>query len=256
MNLVVNARDAMAGQGEIRIETEAREMIEPMLRDRVMVPAGDYVSVRVTDAGCGIPPDKLQKIFEPFYTTKRTGEGTGLGLSTVYGIVKQSGGYIFVDSVPGHGSSFTLLFPAYEPGPPSATVQAAEPAPIPVSHRAEGTILLVEDEAPVRAFASRALRLSGYTVIEAETAETALALLEDAGMAVDLFVTDVVMPGKDGPTWVTEALLKRPGVGVVFVSGYAEDGFSRARALIPNSVFLAKPFSLTQLTDTVQRQLH
>lgn len=256
MNLVVNARDAMAGQGEIRIETEAREMIEPMLRDRVMVPAGDYVSVRVTDAGCGIPPDKLQKIFEPFYTTKRTGEGTGLGLSTVYGIVKQSGGYIFVDSVPGHGSSFALLFPAYEPGPPSATVQAAEPVPAPVSHRAEGTILLVEDEAPVRAFASRALRLSGYTVIEAETAETALALLEDAGMAVDLFVTDVVMPGKDGPTWVTEALLKRPGVGVVFVSGYAEDGFSRARALIPNSVFLAKPFSLTQLTDTVQRQLH
>lgn len=131
--------------------------------------------------------------------------------------------------VPGHGSSFTLLFPAYEPGPPSATVQAAEPAPIPVSHRAEGTILLVEDEAPVRAFASRALRLSGYTVIEAETAETALALLEDAAMAVDLFVTDVVMPGKDGPTWVTEALLKRPGVGVVFVSGYADDGFSRAR---------------------------
>lgn len=256
MNLVVNARDAMAGQGEIRIETEALGLSEPMLRDRVTVPAGPYVAVRVTDAGCGIAPDKLQKIFEPFYTTKRTGEGTGLGLSTVYGIVKQSGGYVFVDSVQGQGTCFTLMFPAHEAGPPDAMGTGAAAPPPPATLRAEGTILLVEDEAPVRAFASRALRLSGYTVIEAETAETALALLEDPGMEIDLFVTDVVMPGKDGPTWVTEALVQRPGVGVVFVSGYAEDGFSRVRARIPNSVFLAKPFSLTELTDTVQRQLH
>ncbi len=256
MNLVVNARDAMAGQGDIRIETEAQVLHDAMRRDRVVVPVGRYVVVRVTDAGCGIPADKLQKIFEPFYTTKRVGEGTGLGLSTVYGIVKQSGGYIFVDSLPAQGSTFTLMFPEHLPDPGDLPARDAAPVAAPMIGRAEGTILLVEDEAPVRAFASRALRLSGYTVIEAETAETALALLADPAMSVDLFVTDVVMPGKDGPTWVTEALEQRPGVRVVFVSGYAEDGFSRVRARIPNSVFLAKPFSLTQLTDTVQRQLH
>lgn len=119
----------------------------------------------------------------------------------------------------------------------------------------EGVILLVEDEAPVRAFASRALRLGGYTVLEAESAEAALTMLEDDSLAVDLFVTDVVMPGKDGPSWVKEALVMRPDVGVVFVSGYAEDKFSDAKNIIPNSVFLPKPFSLNDLTETVHRQL-
>ena len=255
MNLVVNARDAMPSGGEIRIETEGVHLNTPMERDRALVPAGAYVSVKVSDEGTGIPADKLQKVFEPFFTTKRTGEGTGLGLSTAYGIVKQTGGYIFVDSVLGSGTSFTLYFPVHEKeAAASAPVQSAPPAPH--AKHGEGVILLVEDEAPVRAFASRALRLRGYTVLEAESAEGALKTLEDPEIVVDVFVTDVVMPGMDGPTWVREALKDRPDVRVVFVSGYAEDSFGENQTRIPNSVFLPKPFSLSDLTDTVHRQLH
>lgn len=256
MNLVVNARDAMPAGGEIRIVTEVCELDKPLERDRVSVPAGQYVTVQVSDDGSGIAPDKLQKVFEPFFTTKRTGEGTGLGLSTAYGIVKQTGGFIFVDSVPGQGTSFTLYFPVLEAQPaptPRAAVSQPEKGP---AERADGVILLVEDEAPVRAFASRALRLRGYTVLEAESAEAALKTLEDESLDIDVFVTDVVMPGMDGPSWVRQALKDRPGVRVVFVSGYAEDNFGEAQARIPNSVFLPKPFSLTDLTDTVHNQLH
>ncbi len=255
MNLVVNARDAMPDGGEIRIETECTTLSEPMERDRVTVPEGQYVSVRVVDEGVGIAPDKLQKVFEPFFTTKRTGEGTGLGLSTAYGIVKQTGGFIFVDSTPGKGTCFSLLFPVLDVQPVQTKVVAkAEPAAAP--KHGDGVILLVEDEAPVRAFASRALRLRGYTVLEADSAEAALKTLEDDSLNVDLFVTDVVMPGKDGPSWVREALKTRPEVRVVFVSGYAEDKLSNDQASIPNSVFLPKPFSLNDLTETVHRQLH
>jgi two-component system cell cycle sensor histidine kinase/response regulator CckA len=254
MNLVVNARDAMPEGGEIVVETERRVLREPLRRDRAVVAPGTYVAVQVTDQGVGIPPDKLQKVFEPFFTTKRTGEGTGLGLSTVYGIVKQTGGFIFVDSVVGQGTCFTLMLPAHEARPEA---EAPKPAPprAPLPQKASGVVLLVEDEAPVRAFAARALRLRGYTVIEAETAEDALATLEDEGLAVDIFVTDVVMPGMDGPTWVRKARKQRPDTRVVFVSGYAEDAFGEGSEAIPNSVFLPKPFSLSELTETVQRQL-
>ncbi len=255
MNLVVNARDAMPGGGEIRIETEVVTLSSPMERDRATLAAGDWVTVKVIDEGTGIPADLRRKIFEPFYTTKRTGEGTGLGLSTAYGIVKQTGGFIFVDSVDGAGSEFTLYFPA-------VSAETALPKPPEVASRRvpaetrDGVVLLVEDEAPVRAFASRALRLRGYTVLEAESAEQALQLLEDENLSVDVFVTDVVMPGLDGPSWVRQALERRPETRVVFVSGYAEGAFGDTEAEIPNSVFLAKPFSLTQLTETVQQQLH
>jgi two-component system cell cycle sensor histidine kinase/response regulator CckA len=255
MNLVVNARDAMTDGGEIRIETESRLLAAPMKRERVTVPAGEYVTVRVVDQGTGISADKLEKVFEPFFTTKRTGEGTGLGLSTAYGIVKQSGGYIFIDSELGKGTCFTLLFPVHnmnysQPEAPKPIAKDVTP-----SH-GDGVILLVEDEAPVRAFASRALRLRGYTVLEADSAEAALKTLEDESLAIDLFVTDVVMPGKDGPSWVKEAMRVRPDVRVVFVSGYAEDKFNDTQEKIPNSVFLPKPFSLSDLTETVHRQLH
>ena len=255
MNLVVNARDAMADGGTIRIDTEALTLQEELRRDRAVVPAGEYAVIRVSDTGTGIPPERLSKIFEPFFTTKGVGEGTGLGLSTAYGIVKQSGGFIFVDSTPGEGSVFQLYFPIHD------TAVEAEAAPLPpprkmVMKQGEGVVLLVEDEAPVRAFASRALRLRGYTVLEAENAEEALKTLEDPTLQVDVFVTDVVMPGLDGPSWVKQALQTRPNVRVIFVSGYAEDCLSENQARIPNSVFLPKPFSLTDLTATVQGQLH
>ena len=255
MNLVVNARDAMPMGGEIRIVTELQALETPLTRDRVTVPVGNYVTIRVVDTGSGIAKDKLQKVFEPFFTTKRTGEGTGLGLSTAYGIVKQTGGFIFVDSEIASGTTFILYFPVFERGAQDEA-QASIPLKTAPTRAEDGVILLVEDEAPVRAFASRALRLSGYTVLEADSAEAALLTLEDETLEIDVFVTDVVMPGMDGPCWVREALKTRPDVRVVFVSGYAEDSFGEEQTKIPNSVFLPKPFSLTDLTETVQRQLH
>ncbi len=254
MNLVVNARDALQGAGEIKVVTENRTLTTPMIRDRAIVPVGDYVLVRVIDAGQGIPPEKLPKIFEPFYTTKRTGEGTGLGLSTAYGIVKQTGGFIFAESVLGQGTTFSLLFPRHD-SDAQTPLKVANAGPQMMAGKADGVVLLVEDEAPVRAFASRALRLRGYTVLEADCAESALEMLGDDELSVDVFVTDVIMPGLDGPTWVRQALKQRPNTKVVFVSGYPEDAFDDGEANIPHAVFLPKPFSLTALTQTVQAQL-
>ena len=255
MNLVVNARDAMPEGGTIRIETEAVTLTEELRRDRAVVPVGHYAVIRVVDGGCGIPPDRLQKVFEPFVTTKRVGEGTGLGLSTAYGIVKQSGGFIFIDSEVGIGTVFHLYFPINESLDgiePAAPAESRRPPP----RKPEGgVVLLVEDEAPVRAFASRALRLRGYTVLEADCAEAALEALEDPDLDIDLFVTDVVMPGMDGPSWVRKALEVRPNVRTIFVSGYAEECLAENQARVPNSVFLPKPFSLTALTEAVQDQL-
>lgn len=255
MNLVVNARDAMPNGGKIRVETESVTLNAPLERDKVTVPEGRYVVLRVSDQGVGISRDKVQKIFEPFFSTKRTGEGTGLGLSMVYGIVKQSGGFVFVDSKEGVGTCFSLMFPVTEVTLP-VPAPVREQVSLQTTLRSDAVILLVEDEAPVRAFASRALRMRGFTVLEAESGEDALKALEDGDLTVDLFVTDVVMPGRDGPSWVREARKERPDVAVVFVSGYAEDKLNAEKDdAIRNSVFLQKPFSLTELTETVQKQL-
>lgn len=253
VNLVVNARDAMPRGGTIRIETEAVTLAEPLQRDRANVPAGDWSVIRVCDTGTGMTQEVMARIFEPFFTTKRPGEGTGLGLANVYGIVKQSGGFIFVDSAPGEGTRFTLYFPIHRGEEPRRHDPQAEYAP---PRNGQGVVLLVEDEAPVRTFASRALRMRGFTVIEAESAEDALKRLDDPALEVDVFVTDVVMPGMDGPSWVRKALEDRPNVRVIFVSGYAEDSLAEDQLRIPNSVFLPKPFSLNDLTATVHRQMH
>ena len=253
MNLVVNARDAMPEGGDITVSTDNVRLDSPSGVGRATLPAGDYVRVQVRDQGCGIAPDDLAKIFEPFFTTKRLGEGTGLGLSTAYGIVKQTGGYIFCDSTPGEGSCFSLFFPAHDRG--AVDEPAPEPAaPIRTRREVEATVLLVEDEAPVRAFASRALKLQGFNVLEAACAEDALSLLSDQRLLVDVFVTDVVMPGMDGPSWVRTALRDRPDTRVIFMSGYAEDIFSEGSP-VPDAAFLAKPFSLSDLTALVTRQL-
>ena len=253
VNLVVNARDAMPEGGTVRIRAATVVLQEPLLRDRASVPPGDWSVIRVSDTGSGMSPEVVARIFEPFFTTKRPGEGTGLGLATVYGIVKQSGGFIFVDSTPGQGTEFSLYFPVRDI--PEERIEAT-PASRPALRPGHGVVLLVEDEAPVRTFASRALRMRGYTVIEAASAEDALKRLEDPALEVDVFVTDVVMPGMDGPSWVRKALENRPNVRVIFVSGYAEDALSEDQARIPNSVFLPKPFSLNDLASTVQGQIH
>ena len=290
MNLVVNARDAMPMGGEIRIETRGAKLGAEAELGRVRLPAGDYAVIRVIDEGVGIPPDLIEKVFEPFFTTKRTGEGTGLGLSTAYGIVKQMGGYIFADSVEGAGTTFSLYFameaggarPEADPGlsatilaqhartgrnarkTPEDAVDAAAPSParggvedtrvLPAGGGA--IVLLVEDEAPVRAFAARALRMQGYQVIEAESGEQALEFLADTELRVDIFVTDVVMPGLDGPGWVAEAIRARPGTPVVYISGYTEDTVSAGLARTPRSTFLGKPFSLEQLSTSIMTLLN
>lgn len=255
MNLVVNARDAMPDGGEIRVTTEGVELAEPLERDRVVVPVGNYVSVTVADQGIGIAQDKLQKVFEPFFTTKKTGEGTGLGLSTAYGIVKQTGGYIFVDSTPGVGTTFTLMFPAHGTGAEQVVAPEAGARPDLPQVEHSGVVLLVEDEAPVRSFATRALKMRGFTVLEAASGEEALEVLDADHPKIDVFVSDVIMPGMDGPSWVRQAREEYPNVPVIFVSGYAEDSFSDDQARIENSSFLPKPFSLSDLTEAVQARI-
>ncbi|WP_245912894.1 hybrid sensor histidine kinase/response regulator [Litoreibacter ponti] len=254
MNLVVNARDALGGSGEIAIETRNLKLTSELKRDRAAVPAGDYVVVKVTDDGCGISSEKLPKIFEPFYTTKKTGDGTGLGLSTAYGIIKQSGGFIFADSELGKGTVFTIYFPTFDK-PVEPPKEAKAPVTQLDTRPAAGMVLLVEDEAPVRAFASRALKYRGFQVMEADCAEAALALLEDKDLDFDIVLTDVIMPGMDGPTWVKQAREDRPDMRVVFMSGYADGSTLEEQISVPNSVFLAKPFSLDELTSTVRRHL-
>ncbi|MEP3346210.1 MAG: ATP-binding protein [Litoreibacter sp.] len=253
MNLVVNARDALGGQGKIGIETRNVKLSSDLRRDRAVVPAGDYVIVKVSDDGCGIPSEKLPKIFEPFFTTKKTGEGTGLGLSTAYGIVKQSGGYIFADSEVDMGTSFTIYFPTYDK--PVVTVEAAQPPAALSSTREDGVVLLVEDEAPVRAFASRALQYKGFQVVEADCGQTALDLLKDDAFNIDIVLTDVIMPGLDGPAWVKEARKMRPTLRVVFMSGYADGSAVEEQLTSSDSTFLPKPFSLDELTSTVRKHL-
>ncbi|MGF1659418.1 MAG: ATP-binding protein [Rubrimonas sp.] len=250
MNLVVNARDAMREGGEVLIRTANARIAAERRIGRAVMPRGDYVLIEVVDRGCGIAPDKLDQIFEPFYTTKRAGEGTGLGLSTVYGIVKQTGGFIFADSRLGEGTTFAIYLPRHLGPEPEAVRAPAPPAQQDLTGR--GVVLLIEDEAPVRAFAARALKLRGYEVLEAASAEEALDLLEDPTLQVDVLVSDVVMPGMDGPTCVREARKMRPDVKVVFVSGYAEDALKRSMEGIDKCVFLPKPFSLNELTAKVK----
>jgi two-component system cell cycle sensor histidine kinase/response regulator CckA len=255
MNLVVNARDAMPRGGEVRITTRNIHLGEDLHRDRAVVFKGDYVIIEVADSGTGIPRDKLNKIFEPFFTTKQVGEGTGLGLSTAYGIIKQTGGFIFADSPPGQGATFTIYLPAYETKPDSVSAPIVVEARPPRDLTGRGLVLLVEDEDPVRSFAARALQLRGYTVVEATSGEEALEILSDDGLHVDILLSDVIMPGLDGPAWVREARKSRPDAKVIFMSGYTEDVFSGGDCGIPGAAFLPKPFTLPELTQRVKDTL-
>ncbi|MEM6488588.1 MAG: ATP-binding protein [Pseudomonadota bacterium] len=253
MNLVVNARDAMPKGGEVTISTRRRLFRVDEIREAGVVPAGDYVEIAVADEGTGIPEDTINRVFDPFFTTKAQGEGTGLGLSTVYGIVKQSDGLIFAENRPEGGACFRVLLPRVEASTPAEPSKPALGAAA-VDLTGHGAVLLVEDEAAVRSFAARALRLRGYDVVIAEEAEEALGILHQSDKHFDLIVSDVMMPGMDGPAFVARARELRPDVRVLFVSGYAEEAF-RKQIDNPDYHFLPKPFSLSELTAKVKEVL-
>ncbi len=249
VNLAVNARDAMTRGGTLTIQTYAVDEADVRKLGHDILPAGAYTALSVTDTGHGIQPELLPKIFEPFFTTKEVGRGTGLGLSTVYGIVKQSGGYIFADSVIGEGTTFVIYLPVH-----IAVGEVVEQAVIAKEKPAElwgsGTILLVEDEDMVRAVAERALTRHGYTILTAANGEEALEVLA-AHPDIDLLVSDVVMPIMDGPTMVRQARAQFPNMPILFMSGYAEEQLRKSIS-IEHVNFLPKPFSVQQLAEAVQ----
>ena len=269
VNLAVNARDAMPDGGKLTVRTANVPANESDAFSYKGMPSADHVLVEVTDTGTGIPPDIIDKIFEPFFSTKEVGKGTGLGLSTVYGIVKQTGGFIYVDSKSG-STSFRIFLPRYVAGAeealpqiPDADAQAIAGAMSAADTMAraaaadltgQGTILLVEDEEGLRALNARGLTSRGYTVLEASNGVEAIEVLEKQGH-VDLVVSDVVMPEMDGPTLLKELRRRDPNVKVIFVSGYAEEAFQKNLPEQEPYQFLAKPFTLKQLVSKVKETM-
>ncbi len=255
VNLAVNARDAMPGGGQVTIRTTDLSLEEPVQRGHDLMASGRYVLIEVLDTGVGINKEDMERIFEPFFSTKEVGASTGLGLSTVYGIIHQSGGFIFVDSAPGEGATFSIYLPEYEDSGETETDSAT---PFPATEAADadltgaGTVLLVEDEDAVRMFGARALRNKGYNVLEADNGERALDVINGTDGTIDLIISDVVMPGMDGHTLVRLVRHKLPDVKVILISGYAEDMFRDKIDRDPTIEFLAKPFSLKGLASKVK----
>ena len=269
INLCVNARDAMPDGGTLLIKTRNISAEDTANFPQADLPAEDFVMIEVSDSGTGIPPDIMDKIFEPFFTTKEVGKGTGLGLSMVYGIVKQSGGYIYPESEVGRGTTFRTFLPRHVPEaqvlqemqpapeavPPTGMVQAAQPSePVDLTGNS-AVVLLVEDEEAVRRGGKRMLETRGYTVYEAGSGVEALDIMEELEGKVDIVVSDVVMPEMDGPTLLGELRKKYPDLKFIFVSGYAEDAFARNLPADAKFGFLPKPFSLKQLAVAVREML-
>ena len=253
MNLAVNGRDAMPQGGVLTIRTSNVTIDTPRDLGRETMAPGDYVRVEVIDTGIGIPKENLDRIFEPFFSTKEVGSGTGLGLSTVYGIVKQTGGHVAVDSEPGRGAAFAIYLPRYR-GSAEADAVRPEAGRVPADLTGAGTVLLVEDEDPVRLFSARALRNKGYKVLEARSGDVALELL-DTSEEPDVMITDVVMPRMDGPTLIGKVRERRPDLRIICISGYAEGSFREKLDRFPDIHFLPKPFSLQQLASKVKEVL-
>lgn len=256
VNLAVNARDAMiekgGGGGTLTLQTYAVHAADVRKLGSDILPIADYTALKVSDTGTGIPPEMLSKIFEPFFTTKEVGKGTGLGLSTVYGIVKQSNGFIFAESEMGRGTSFVIYLPVHlESGEAQVEIPKTEK---PTELWGSGTVLLVEDEDMVRAVAERALTRHGYTVVTAEHGEDALEIFARGAHHFDLLISDVVMPTMDGPTMVRHVRDKAPDIPVLFMSGYAEEQLRKSIDL-DRVHFLPKPFSVKQLAEAAQTAL-
>jgi len=265
VNLAVNARDAMPGGGKLTVRTANVTSEESGRLSYKGMPPADYVRIDVADTGTGIPAEIVDKIFEPFFSTKEVGKGTGLGLSTVYGIVKQTGGFVYVDSEADKGTAFHIFLPRHHPEleaqPEAAAANGAakEPASAEAKPRADltgqGTILLVEDEEGLRSLNARGLRSRGYSVIEASNGVEAMEALEEKNGAVDLVVSDVVMPEMDGPTLLKTMRGRNPDLKIIFVSGYAEDAFEKSLPENQQFAFLPKPFTLSQLVAAVKETM-
>jgi two-component system cell cycle sensor histidine kinase/response regulator CckA len=255
LNLAVNAKDAMPDGGSLTIRTRNVSERESLKLAGLGVAAGEYLLVEVEDTGVGIPPDVIGRIFEPFFTTKEVGKGTGLGLSTVYGIVKQTGGYIFADSEVGAGTTFRIYLPRYIVESEEELPQRARKAEVTRDLTGAGRVLLVEDEDVVRNFAARALSRQGYEVLEAGTGVEALEIMQREQRRVDLVVSDVIMPEMDGPTLLKELRKTKPDLKFIFVSGYPDDAFRRSLDDGEDYAFLPKPFTLPQLAAKVKEQL-
>ncbi|MBV9826848.1 MAG: PAS domain-containing protein [Alphaproteobacteria bacterium] len=252
INLAVNARDAMQAGGTLTIRTGNATQTGATRHGHEIMPPGNYVMIEVGDTGIGIPKENLQRIFEPFFSTKEIGSGTGLGLSTVYGIVKQTGGFIFVDSAPGRGTAFQIFLPRHQAESVQGARSDAPEVPATRDLTGIGTVMLVEDEDPVRIFAARALRNQGYKVLEERSGEGALDVIKSAAEKIDLLITDVVMPRMDGPALIKEVRELHPDMKVIFISGYAEDSFRKRLDSDSEIHFLPKPFSLKQLAGKVK----
>jgi two-component system cell cycle sensor histidine kinase/response regulator CckA len=253
INLAVNARDAMPGGGALTIRTNPVHVDQPVQRGPELMPAGDYVLIEVIDTGTGIGKENLGRIFEPFFSTKEVGAGTGLGLSTVYGIVRQTDGFVFVESEPGQGAAFSIYLPRIDAEPAAETRRPAHQAePAGADLTGSGTILLVEDEDAVRLFGARALRNKGYTVIEARSGEQAMEVL-NGGDPISVLISDVVMPGMDGVTLARFVRMERPAIKVILISGYSEDVARDGIDPDAGIHFLPKPFSLKQLAGAVKQ---
>jgi PAS domain S-box-containing protein len=252
LNLVLNARDAMPLGGRVTIETRLTELTDAYARQRpgVAIRPGQYAVLSVSDTGHGMGPDTLSRLFEPFYTTKPIGKGTGLGLATVYGIVKQSGGYVWAYSEVGLGSTFKVYLPLEQE---AAAVQPTSSPPAPAGG---GTILLIEDEPAVRLMTSRSLQEYGYGVVEASGSHQALGVLEGGDGRIDLLVTDVVLPGMDGPELARRAAELRPELPVLFMSGYTDEEILRRGLLREGQPFLQKPFTPEALAAKVAALLN
>jgi two-component system cell cycle sensor histidine kinase/response regulator CckA len=265
VNLAVNARDAMPDGGKLTVRTMNVGSDEIGRFNYKGMPAANYVMVEVTDSGTGIAPDILDKIFEPFFSTKEVGKGTGLGLSTVYGIVKQTGGFIYPESELGKGTTFRIFLPRHiaDEVPAVADAVATAEAPrstdavrhAPADDTGRGTILLVEDEEGLRGLNARGLSSRGYTVLEAGNGVEAIEVLEEQGGSVDIVVSDVVMPEMDGPTLLKELRRRNPDLRIIFVSGYAEEAFAKNLPEGQQFAFLAKPFTLKQLVAAVKETM-
>jgi two-component system cell cycle sensor histidine kinase/response regulator CckA len=251
INLAVNARDAMPNGGKLLVNTRNVTLAEAEQRGVELMPAGEYIMIEVADTGIGIPRENLSRIFEPFFSTKEVGSGTGLGLSTVYGIVKQTGGFVFVESELNKGTSFSIYLPRWK-GEKGKAAGEAGPDERRRDLTGAGTILLVEDEDAVRLFSARALRNKGYKVVEAKSGEAALELISGDAANIDLLITDVVMPQMDGTTLIKHVRERVPEMKVICISGYAEEAFRNRLDSAESVHFLPKPFSLDQLAGKVK----